>query len=196
MYDSYDYLEQIAEARKSCRRFSDEPVSDEDILRILKIASRSPFASGRKNWKILVIQEKDKIEALARIIQEASGKLTSSMEEDAAALVRKYARNFTFFKEAPILMIPYCRNTSTMQAMLREQLTEEIAVWERDNLTKSLSCVSMMILLAAESLGLGSCCMTGPLLAAEEIATFTGIPSGSILGAIIPVGHKLHAHED
>lgn len=83
-----------------------------------------------------------------------------------------------------------------MQAMLREQLTEEIAVWERDNLTKSLSCVSMMILLAAESLGLGSCCMTGPLLAAEEIATFTGIPSGSILGAIIPVGHKLHAHED
>ena len=78
-----------------------------------------------------------------------------------------------------------------MKSILREQATDDILSWEHDNLTKSLSCVAMMILLAAESLGLGACCMTGPLLAGKELNGILGLREFFLLGAIIPVGQKL-----
>ena len=77
-----------------------------------------------------------------------------------------------------------------MKSMLREGATPEILGWEHDNLTKSLSCVAMMILLAAESLGLGACYMTGPLLAGTDLNATLGLRDNFLLGAIIPVGHK------
>jgi nitroreductase len=47
--------------------------------------------------------------------------------------------------------------------------------WERDNFVKSISCVAILVLLAAESLGLGACLMTGPLGAEEELARRIGV---------------------
>jgi nitroreductase len=49
----------------------------------------------------------------------------------------------------------------------------------------------MLILLAAESLGLGACYMTGPLIAGEELAQITGLSAGQEIGAIIPIGYPL-----
>ncbi|MBP5210361.1 MAG: nitroreductase family protein, partial [Bacteroidales bacterium] len=67
---------------------------------------------------------------------------------------------------------------------------------ERDNLTKSLSCVAMMILLAAESLDLGACYMTGPLVAGKKLNQELEIRDNFILGAIIPIGFKLSDNGD
>ncbi len=61
--------------------------------------------------------------------------------------------------------------------------------WERDNFTKSISCVVMLVLLAAESLGLGACYMTGPLIAEKEIGKIINIKKGRNIGAIIPLGY-------
>ena len=77
-----------------------------------------------------------------------------------------------------------------MRSILREQTTDDILSWEHDNLTKSLSCVAMMILLAAESLGLGACYMTGPLIAGKDLNGILGLRDNFLPGAIIPVGHK------
>jgi len=47
----------------------------------------------------------------------------------------------------------------------------------------------MLIQLAAQSLGLGACCMTGPLLAETELAQKLGMKPGFAVGAVIPVGN-------
>lgn len=96
-----------------------------------------------------------------------------------------------FFREAPLLIIPYFKVTPVMKSLLRESITESLLQWERDNSVKSISCVSMLILLAAESLGLGACYMTGPLIAEREISEILNIPPGRETGAIIPIGYKL-----
>lgn len=44
------------------------------------------------------------------------------------------------------------------------------------------------IQLAAHALGLGSCCMTGPLIAATELKTILDIRPPFELAALIPVG--------
>jgi nitroreductase len=70
-----------------------------------------------------------------------------------------------------------------------EDSDEQILQWERDTYVKSISCVAMLILLAAESLGLGGCYMTGPLLAEKHIKATLHIKQGRDIGAIIPVGY-------
>jgi nitroreductase len=48
----------------------------------------------------------------------------------------------------------------------------------------------MLILLAAESLGLAACYMTGPLLAQTEIAHLLNVKRGRDVAAVIPVGFR------
>ena len=191
MNDSYINLLSLAERRRSCRRFDmGKPVSEEEIERILAVAARAPFASGRSSWKVAVVRERATIAALAAQVRKSAEALAARMEGDAVPFWRRYAESFTFFEAAPVLLVPYCRETSTMRSILREQTTDDILSWEHDNLTKSLSCVAMMILLAAESLGLGACYMTGPLIAGKDLNGILGLRDNFLPGAIIPVGHK------
>ena len=191
MEDLYTPLLSLAEQRRSCRRFDTlRPVSDEEVERILAVARRAPFASGRSGWKVAVVRDPETIAALAAQVRQSAEALAARMEGDAVPFWRRYAESFTFFESAPLLLIPYCRETSTMKSILREQATDDILAWEHDNLTKSLSCVAMMILLAAESLGLGACYMTGPLLADKALRETLGLREYFLPGAVIPVGRK------
>ena len=191
MDDLFTPLLSLAERRKSCRHFdADKPVSEGEIEQILSVAARAPFASGRSNWKVAVVRDRETIAALAAQVRSDAEALAARMEGDAVPFWRRYAESFTFFEAAPVLLVPYCRETSTMKSILREQASEDILAWEHDNLTKSLSCAAMMILLAAESLGLGACYMTGPLLAGKSLNGILGLRDNFLLGAIIPVGHK------
>lgn len=196
MSDSYKSLLELATSRHSCRKFSSESVSEDDIQKILEVAKHSPFASGRSNWKVAVIRDRETLESLERTVAESSSELASSMDQDAASFFLRYSTSFTFFSKAGALLVPYCRETGTMKSMLRDNITPEIAGWEHDNLTKSLSCISMLILLAAESLGLGACYMTGPLVAGSKLNAALGLRDNFIIGALIPVGHKSESDAD
>ena len=187
----YESLKSLCERRRSCRQFiADDALNADDVQKILDLAAHSPFASGRKNWKIAVVTDKAVISALSLQVREDAQALAQKMEEEPAGFFLNYAKSFTFFEEAPALFIPYCRESATMKSLLRESATQDILQWDRDNLTKSLSCVAMLILLAAESLNLGACYMTGPLLAGKNLNKVLNLPENILLGAIIPVGHK------
>jgi nitroreductase len=58
-----DILEHIL-ARRSIRRYTDEPVAREDVRRLLEAAMAAPSASNRKPWEFVVVDEP---EALARL---------------------------------------------------------------------------------------------------------------------------------
>jgi nitroreductase len=49
----------------------------------------------------------------------------------------------------------------------------------------------MLILLAAQSQGLGSCYMTGPLMAQPDLADVLQLPKDRQIGALIPVGKPM-----
>ncbi|NLZ20173.1 MAG: nitroreductase family protein [Bacteroidales bacterium] len=192
MDNSFATLLALSQRRRSCRRFDAErPVPDEAVERMLDMASHAPFASGRSGWKVAVVRDRETIAALAAQVRAGAEALATRMEGDAVPFWRRYAESFTFFESAPVLLVPYCRETSTMKSILREQATDDILAWEHDNLTKSLSCVAMLILLSAESLGLGACYMTGPLLAGKALNAILGLRDNFLLGAVIPVGYKL-----
>lgn len=185
---SYEELKTICEHRASTRSFNGSPVSDEDIQRIRHIALTSPYASGRKNWELLVVNERSIIDRMANAVNKKSRDVFSRVRDDFKEYLDGYARNFVAFSSAPVLFIPVFRVVSTLSMTIADE-DLHIVQWERDNFVKSISCVAMLILLAAESLGLASCYMTGPLIAEEEIAQLIGVKRGYSIGAVIPVGY-------
>jgi nitroreductase len=52
-------------ARRSIRKYTSEPVSEEDIQALLEAATAAPSASNRKPWQFVVVTEREMIDALA-----------------------------------------------------------------------------------------------------------------------------------
>ena len=184
----YKTLKLICEKRRSVRLYSDKPVPKEFIEQIQQIAHTSPYTSGKKNWEIITVEDRSSIRTIARLVNEHSYETGKKIREDFREGYTEYIKSFTVFETAPLLYILVFRIPYALSLML-DKRDEFIANWERDNYVKSISCVAMLILLAAESLGLGSCYMTGPLIAEEQIREFLGINEGKNIGAIIPVGY-------
>ena len=194
---NYSELLTLCQKRRSCRSFSHEPLSAEQIEKIRTIALTSPYASGKKSWEIVTVTEKEIIARMALAVNNAAEKIAAGIETDYKDNFLSYAKYFRIFDSAPALFIPVFRISPVLTLMLDTHGTgslcndtvKEISEWERDNYVKSISCVAMLILLAAESLGLSSCYMTGPLLAENELAAIINIKPGRSIGALIPVGY-------
>ena len=186
--NDYQILKSICEKRKSVRLFSDKPVSKDSIEKIKNIAYTSPYTSGKKNWEIIVVENKESIRTIAQIVKKHSDEIEKKIREDFREGYGEYAKSFTVFETAPVLFILTFRVPYALSLMFDEE-DEFISEWERDNYVKSISCVAMHVILAAESLGLGSCYMTGPLIAEEQIIEFACINKAKRIGAIIPIGY-------
>jgi nitroreductase len=52
-------------ARRSIRKYTSEPVSEEDIQTLLQAAMAAPSASNRKPWQLVVVTKRETIDALA-----------------------------------------------------------------------------------------------------------------------------------
>lgn len=189
--EKYQLLKTIAQSRESTRTFSEKQVADEEIEKIIDIAQTSPYASGKKNWEIIVIKEKEQIKAVSEVVKSWIEAYSKEVREDFRESFLNYSKNFSSFENAPVILIPVFRNSRSISLMTASD-DPEIIEWERDAWVKSISCVSMLILLAAESLDLGACYMTGPLIAENKIKEIIPIKPGRSIGAIITIGHKKH----
>jgi len=187
--NSYESLKRIALNRHSVREYADREVPEEIVGKIIEIAKSSPYASGRGNWGIEAIRDRDTIRHSADIVDEKAERIAQEIEGQYGGQFRDYARSFSFYRNAPLLLIPYFRESSTLAALI-DKPDKSILTWERDNYIKSISCVTMLALLAAESLDMAACCVTGALIAEDELCQIFRIKNGRRIGAIIPVGYR------
>lgn len=59
MYMEYDELYELVKARRNIRSFSDEPVDDETIEKILRVARRAPSGANSQPWEFIVVTDDD-----------------------------------------------------------------------------------------------------------------------------------------
>lgn len=52
-------------SRRSIRKYTDEPVSAEDVQMLLEAAMAAPSASNRKPWRFVVVTRRETLDALA-----------------------------------------------------------------------------------------------------------------------------------
>jgi nitroreductase len=68
-----EVLENIL-TRRSVRSFKSEQIKDEELDLLLKAGTYAPSGMNKQSWQFTVIQNKSKIEALAKVIRETLGR--------------------------------------------------------------------------------------------------------------------------
>ena len=60
--------------RRSVRSFKEEQVKDEELDLILKAGTYAPSGMNKQSWQFTVVQNKEKMESLAKVVGEALGR--------------------------------------------------------------------------------------------------------------------------
>lgn len=181
------------EKRRSVRRFKNQQPAEAEIEKLLHAATLAPSASNKQPWRFHVITNKSKILSIAEQVKAKIDVLISDADVSFKSQFEEYSYNFICFQNAPVLIIPTFRPIAMLSLLFADSKTvispEHIKKLEYDSSLISVSCAIQNLLLTAEERGLGACCMTGPLLAKDEICHYLSIPNGWSMAAIIAVGY-------
>ena len=174
-----DTLRNISE-RYTCRDFKSTPLKDEVIEHLVKAALAAPSAVNRQPWHVIMVTDKALIEEL-----DAEGMEILSKEEDKSTYERMMERGGKLFYNAPCLAI----------------VLSDGSKWG----TLDCGILCQNVVLAAESLGLGTCIvgMAGVPLNGPKAAEYKkrlGFPDGyefaiGVLVGEINSGKVPHEHD-
>lgn len=169
----------MIEKRRSIRKYTDIPVSKEQIEQIVKAATLAPSAKNRQPWKYLVYTKEAKRQLLD--VMEAGLK----KEQQDHALLPKSAfglpdafHTLQIMREAPVVIIVMNTNGgSPYETVDADQRLAEIC----DSLSIGAA-IENMILKATE-LGLGTLWIANTCFAYDAMVAFIQSP-GQLIGAV------------
>lgn len=188
MTAAYQSLLELIQKRRSIRRFKQRPVPRQAIEKLIEAARWAPSAGNHQNFRFLLVDRVATLEALVDAVQQEIKRVRELVREDYREQVAHYTQSFLHFSKAPLLMVPIHRQgPNLLNALCRQEIMEE-----KDTCGDSCCSVSaaiMTLLLAAHSLGLGACWMTGPLIARQSMSQILGVPPGWAISALIPMGY-------
>ncbi len=155
-------------------------------MRVLEAARWAPSNHNRQPWKFMVLQEKGRIQELAEVVRRKLGEKLKALPSVASGYAAELLHYATFFEHAPVLLVVLHKQPISASAALLEGVKNPSLV---SGEPISVAMAVENVLLAAATLGLGSCVLTGPLLVEDAVATFLKIPQGLELNCFVVLGH-------
>jgi nitroreductase len=173
----------VLEKRSSVRRYKEDPVPQEMLDNLVKAMKMAPVAGGNRNVDCRILTDRNAIEAIAEETRDKCNEAAQSIPDDTyRSNMMAYSKNFYWFSKAPTLLAVSARKMPSFMSILGN---------DADDLFGSKASAAMAaqnILLAATAQGLGSCCLTGPLLAKKWLQKRLGCPPQNELILLITVG--------
>ena len=168
--------------RHSVRRFTDRPVSGEDVVTLLDAANRAPSAHNQQAWRFYVLRQEQKKAALAELITARS----SDFPRPSSTLLRMAAQSI-----ASASVVVAIANTGELiehGAELYQTNKQAGRDFFRTMEIQSSAAAAENLLLAATSLGIGSVWLGILILIKHDVLEFLGEPDGEFM-AIVALGY-------
>ncbi len=167
-----DIIEAL-ETRRSVPSFTDRPIEDEVLKRLLLLGTKAPSAQNFQPWSFGILQGKEKIRKLA---EEARTALLASLTPGSP--LEKYAKmlsnpEYNMFYGSGTLLFVYGNTASP---------------WYIGDCSMCIQ----NIMLAAHSMGIGSCWIgfADRLCSTEEFSARFGVPEDRKLVGVICLGYR------
>jgi nitroreductase len=180
--------------RRSIRKFLDDPISEDDILTILRAGHFAPNASNMQTWKFIAVTNRALNLEIADIVDQTYIDMSSLVEDKEAKKNLKYARFYAkFFADSPLavycMATPYESKTDEYHRMMGDdgRIYRENRASANSGL-QSVAAAIQNMLLAAWALGIGGVWMTTPVVARDKIEKKLEINEGR-LKAVIAFGY-------
>jgi nitroreductase len=180
MRRNIDLFEAIGTLR-AIRRFTDEPVSEDDLWTVLEAATMAPSGGNRQPWNFIVIRDPETKRRIAeyyrRAWDETYGKLPapppSSGDQGLGRAYRSAEHLTQHMADAPVLVM----------------VTTRGAGFGTSPTGSSIFPAVQNLMLAARALGLGSTITTLHRMFEADVKKVLDIPDDIETMALIPVGH-------
>ncbi|MTI79304.1 MAG: nitroreductase family protein [Firmicutes bacterium] len=181
--------------RHSIRKYKVQDVPTEDIKEIIKAATYAPSGKNSQNWHFVVVKNKDKIERIAQIIEEKNEAIAKKIkDEDRKKSFTKFLKFTTHFRNAQVLILVYAGEypvtgyNELLESGVPHEKTHELLLKPSPGI-QNIGASIQNLMLAATSMGYGTCWMTSQNYAAEEITDYIGFDKeGYFLATITPLG--------
>jgi len=151
-------------SRRSVRSYTSQPIDESTIKTVLEAGAWAPSANNNQSWHFTAVLDRSKIDQLDAVIK--SGVAQSSNEA-----IRKFAeRKVSYFYDAPALILVSCAKDVPFQPQSADS-----------------ACAMQNMMIAATSLGLGSCWVHAPFMAGVF-----GEFRASLRGLGVPEDHTVY----
>lgn len=178
--------------RRSVRKFKREPIREEDLKKILDAARWAANAGNSQPWHFLVVRGDQLRDRMAQAVERMAAQIIRWPEvEEMVPRIQGSRPFWTFFREAPVTIAVLARpyESAADVALAKRGLPQhEVSRMRPYPGLQSVSAAIQNLLLAAHSLGYGTCWMTGPLVAYRELEEILGVEAPWELVALVPLG--------
>ena len=187
-----DLFEAI-ETTRAVRRFTDAPVSDEEILTCIRAATQAPSGGNIQPWQFVVVKDPQTKRAVGDVYRRAYNRYEPALlrslppfrsEDDQARFerMRRASRHLADqMGEAPALVLVLMPNISMT-------LQDEQGPLDVGTPFASVYPAVQNFMLAARGLGIGTTLTTAYRIYQHEVRTICQIPERYEIVALIPMG--------
>jgi len=171
-----DDLFAVVTRQRACRAFSDEPVDDDTIARLLTAATFAPSAENRQPWEFVVVRD--------ATTRAALGDLTRRAWES-------YGRGFSEGRLTPEMLAEVDRGATggVAGAPVNVVVCADLQRGLEATVASSIFPAVQNLLLAAGALGLGSALTTIATGYRAELQSLLDLPEHVHPVAVVPLGY-------
>ncbi len=178
-------------ARRTVRRFKSEPVSKPALEKILHAGLAAPSPNNSTPWAISVVTSADVIKKMHKAVDDKLDKLFPKLKPEQKETLDKVKLFSSVFANAPVVLAVFSKPyTAPIYDLIndKEHAAEQVAEWRRHPELQATGAMVQNMLLAATEAGLGSCWISGALVARTELEKILGA-SGQHLETLVAIGH-------
>lgn len=179
---------------RAMRRFTDEPVSDEDVLACLRAAVQAPSGGNIQPYQFLVVTEPDLRAALGDIYlrawqryEPAVAKVTPPFKDAEAE--RRHRRNTAVSDELARNLGSVPVHVLVLMPKISMVVTDDDGDMDVGPTYASVYPAVQNLILAARARGLGTVLTTVYRVYEDEVRDLLGIPDRYEVVALLPLGH-------
>lgn len=169
-------------ARHAVRSYTDEPVSDADVDRILTLTGLAPSAFNAQPWRFVVVRDAD---TKLRLKEAANGQAQVGAAPVVLVLYTDMADTLDHVDEVIHPELPEARREATRGTFARVFGSKTPA--ERENWAAEQTFIALgFLLLAAQSLGYATSPMAG--FDPAKVKAVLGLPEHARVPAMVAMG--------
>ncbi|MDN5278860.1 MAG: hypothetical protein PWR01_2825 [Clostridiales bacterium] len=179
-------------ARRTVRRFTPEPIRQATLEKILRAGLAAPSPNNSVPWSISVVTNGETIQKMREAVHEKLDLMFPNVSADNKPTLDKVKIFSSIFANAPVVLAIFSK---TYRAPIHELLSEaeisseQISKWRRYPELQATGALVQNMLLAATDEGLGSCWISGALVARKELEEILG--AGDMrLETLVALGHQ------
>jgi len=181
---------------RAMRRFTDEPVTDDEIRRILAAAVQAPSGGNIQPYQFVVVTDRDKRDAIAAIYRRAYERYEPAVlarippfpDEEAQ---RRHERNWAASRylaatigDAPAMVL-------VLMPRISMTVSDDEGEMDVGPTYASVYPAVQNLVLAARALGIGTCLTTVYRIHEDEVRAVCAVPDRYEIPALLPLGRPV-----